>query len=129
MVNRSDMTAMFLATTNLNWGSFTVDLSFVLNMAITALFSVFVWWIKSDAKAQLASLKNDMGKEMNELRDKMENKIVEAFDGKFLSIDVYKADKETENQRFQMMMDITNLKLDNVNKKMDEIVQAIKEIR
>lgn len=128
MVNRADMMAMLFAET-FKWGSLNVDLSFVLNMAITALFSVFVWWIKSDAKAQLASLKNDMGKEMNELREKMENKIVEAFDGKFLSIDVYKADKETENQRFQMMMDITNLKLDNVNKKMDEIVQAIKEIR
>lgn len=120
--------AMFFAEI-LDWGSKTVDISSLLSMAITALATLFVGYVKHTAQLQMASLKSELEGKMDEMREKMEDKITDAFDGKFVSTDVYRSDKDAENQRFQMMMEMTNLKLDSVNKKIDELVQAVKEIK
>lgn len=106
-----------------------VDQFNIVSMAITALATVFVWWIKSTTNEKLNSYKLETKEELTDLRNMMEDKIFKAFDGKFVPYDVYRADKETENQRFKAMQEVLNIKLDAIGTKQSELMETVRELK
>ena len=119
-----------------------VDHSGLISLALTTIVTLFVWWVRSEMGRRLAELKGDIDLKikqevcgvssqytisMEHLRDRLEQKLVETIEDKFVRVDVYQSDKDKSDQRFVMLGEIINLKIQHMSSKLDDIATRLTE--
>jgi hypothetical protein len=117
-----------------------VDHTAIILFILQGIGVLFMLWMKADGSSQRASLKLELKKEqdekissvqheysikMEELRNRMENRMTDAVKDQFVRIDVYRSDQDRVYQRFEMMQELMDVQLKNIDAKLDNIVTKL----
>lgn len=117
-----------------------MDHTAIILFALQGVGVLFMLWMRADGSSQRVALKLELKKEqdekiefvqheyaskMEELRNRMEARMIDAIRDQFVRLDVYKSDREANDRRFDMLQQVVNLQLGNISNKLDDIVKRL----
>ena len=120
-----------------------MDYTAIILWVVQGLIVLFMLWIRSDSAKNRADMKLEIKEEqdrktesirsecickMDDLRDRMESRMIDAVKDQFVRLDVYKSDQEKTFQQFVMLQKVVDLQLENINTKLDSISSRLGKV-
>jgi len=117
-----------------------VDHTAIILFILQGVVALFMLWMRADGSSQRNALKMELKKEqdekietvqhdcsskMEDLRNRMEARMIDSIKDQFVRLDVYKSDREANDRRFDMLQQVINLQLGNINGQLTDIAKRL----